>query len=102
MTDLPVVCSLDPAALTARREGLLAQLMQRATNHQDLADGHRFQFDPSGETLALIAGAIDAERRCCRFLRFNVVVEPDEGPVFVDVTGPSGTREFLAGLLAGT
>jgi hypothetical protein len=51
-------------------------------------------------TLGLIARAIDAERQCCRFLRFRVTVEPDEGPILLELTGPEGTREFLTALMA--
>jgi hypothetical protein len=50
------------------------------------------------ETLALIARTVEAERHCCRFLRFGVTVEPDDGPVFLDLTGPSGTRDFVSAL----
>jgi hypothetical protein len=35
----------------------------------------------------------------CRFLRFTITVEPDEGAVILDLTGPPGTREFVAALL---
>ena len=42
---------------------------------------------------------IDAERRCCRFLRFSVLVEADAGPIVVEITGPPGTREFLEALV---
>jgi len=38
---------------------------------------------------------IDAERRCCPFLRFQVVAEAGNGPVWLEVTGPVGTRQFL-------
>ena len=66
MSELPVACNLDPAALKARREGLLTDLLQRAEAHEVLPDGHRLRFDAADETLGLIARAIDSERRCCR------------------------------------
>jgi|SRR5688500_12749755 hypothetical protein len=100
MSDLPVACTLGPDALKARREGLLADLVRRAEGRAELPDGHAFRFAASGETLALIARAIEAERRCCRFLRFRVTVEPDEGPILLELTGPDGTRDFLGALLA--
>jgi hypothetical protein len=100
MTDLPVACTLGPAALKARREGLLTDLLRRADHHEELADGHRLRFAASGDILTLIAGVIEAERQCCRFLRFRVTVEPDEGPVLLDVTGPEGTRDFLSALIS--
>ena len=100
MTDLPVVCTLGPAALKARREGLLSSLLGRAVDHEELADGHRLRFAAADDTLALIARAIDAERQCCRFLRFRVTVEPDEGPIVLELTGPEGTRDFVSALIA--
>jgi hypothetical protein len=99
MPDLPIVCTLTPEALEARRAGLLAELLRRSAGHELLPDGLRIRFAPSSETLARIARAVDAERHCCRFLRFTVIVEPGEGPVTLDLTGPHGTREFLTALL---
>jgi len=55
-----------------------------------LADGLRLRFEPSIETLSSIVQAVDAERHCCRFLRFTITVEPDEGAVIVDLHGPTG------------
>jgi hypothetical protein len=94
-TDVPVVCTLDSATLATRREGLLRQLVRRAEHRDEQKDGYRFRFAPTDDVLTLIARVINAERRCCRFLRFRVTVEPAEGPVYLDLTGPAGTREFL-------
>ena len=99
MSDLPIVCTLDPATMRTRREGLLTQLVASAIRCEWLTDGVRLEFTASSETLALIGRAIDAERRCCRFLRFQLTVVPDEGPIMLDLTGPAGTREFLEALL---
>ena len=99
MTNLPIACTLGPAALKARREGLLATLLQRAVARNETADGCRLQFDAAGDVLEAIARAVDAERRCCRFLRFRITIEPDEGAIVLDLTGPPGSREFLAALL---
>jgi hypothetical protein len=46
-----------------------------------------------------IARVVEAERHCCRFLRFIITVEPDQGQFALDLTGPQGTREFVAALL---
>lgn len=98
MTDLPIACTLTPDALRDRRQGLLADLVRRA-EHEPIADGLRLTFAASTETLSLITQAIDAERQCCRFLRFAIGIEPDGGPISVELTGPPGTREFLSALL---
>ena len=99
MTNLPVVCTLTPAALHARREGVLASLIGRAESREALPDGVRLRFAPLGETLFALATVIEAERQCCRFLRFRLTVEPDAGPMVLELTGPAGTAEFFGALL---
>ena len=99
MSNLPVACTLSTEALQVRREGLLSRLLARAEHREVFPEGFRARFAPDDETLALIAMSISAERHCCRFLRFQVVVEPDGGPIWLELSGPSGTGDFLAALI---
>ena len=99
MTHLPVACTLTPAAMKARREGLLSALLRRADAQEELPEGYRLRFAATDDALVTIAQTIDAERQCCRFLRFRLTVEPDGGPISLELTGPQGTREFVSALL---
>jgi hypothetical protein len=99
MSELPIVCTLGPDAIRARRQGLLTELSQQASRKEVLPDGLRLRFAPSGETLSKITETVEAERHCCRFLRFTITVEPDEGEITLDLTGPQGTAEFVGALL---
>lgn len=99
MKELPVACELTPAELQARREGLLPGLLAQATQRIALTNGFRWRFAPSTDVLMTIVKTIDAERQCCRFLKFALTVEPDDGDVWLEVTGPAGTTEFIATLL---
>jgi hypothetical protein len=95
--DLPVVCTLTPDTMATRKANVLPGLVRRAEEKQDVADGIRFSF-PSDALLAILT-TVDAERQCCRFLRFDITVEPNGGPISVSLSGPPGTREFLAALI---
>jgi hypothetical protein len=97
MADLPIVCTLDSDTQTTRRENLLPGLIAAADLKQELADGYRLRFTQA-DILPRLLHVVDAERKCCRFLRFEVTLEADLGPVWLTVTGPPGTREFLAAL----
>ena len=99
MSELPIACTLGPAAIKARREDLLGGLVRRAEERLDVPNGYRVRFAPNNDLLPTIASVIEVERQCCRFLRFQVTVDPDEGPIWLEFTGPSGPREFLAGML---
>jgi hypothetical protein len=97
--DLPVACTLGPAALKARREDVLGSLVRRASKRIDLPDGYRIRCDPTDDILSAIVKVVEVERQCCRFLTFELTIEPDDGPIWLQFPGPKGTREFLAGML---
>ena len=95
--DLPIACTLTPEEMRRGREALLPGIIARAESHEPLADGVRFRFRSEDALIPAIAAMIDAERRCCRFLHFQLIAEQDEGPVWLEVTGPPGTSEWLGG-----
>jgi hypothetical protein len=99
MADVPIACTLSPDALQARRQGLLSELLRSAQSHELTADGLRVVFLADGETLATITQVVNAERLCCRFLRFVITIAPDGGPITLELSGPAGSREFVAALL---
>jgi len=94
----PVACTLTPEAIAAGRAGLLPGLADRAASRETTADGYRLTFAASTDTLQHIARVVDAERQCCRWLRFRLKVPPAGGPMVLTLAGPTGAREFLAAL----
>ena len=99
MADPPIACTLTPDALRARQEGLLSELRRRAEGCDETPEGLRLRFAATDGTLSLVARAVEAERHCCRFLRFVITAEPDGGPIVLELSGPPGTREFVTALL---
>jgi hypothetical protein len=43
-----------------------------------------------------IAAVVDRERQCCRFLQFSITLDPNLGPIWLEVGGPEGTKAILA------
>ena len=80
-------------------KGLLPGLLEQAQERMSLSNGLRFSFAPSSEFLRAAVQTIDAERQCCKFLKFELTVEPDGGQMWLEITGPAGTVEFLDTLL---
>jgi hypothetical protein len=97
--DLPIACTLKPADLEAMLGGLLPGLVGKAIRKESIAGGFRWLFNPDDNLVKEIAEVIEAENRCCRFLRFHFSVGPGEEPLNLEVTGPEGTVEFLSTLL---
>jgi hypothetical protein len=100
MAELPVACSLTEPELAARRAGVLASVRRSHVEARWLPEGVALRFAADTEHLAMLATFVELERRCCAFLRFRLTVEPGGGPVWLELTGPPGTREFLAAELA--
>ena len=92
---VPLACvpSAIPHAERAAHFELLAQLGVRSRAKREFPDGYAYRFDSADfDDLARWVGN---ERRCCPFLRFAIELEPKGGPIWVRLSGPTGTREFL-------
>lgn len=100
MSERPIACALGPDELRRRKGSLLPGVAKRALDVALTDAGLTMTFAASGDTLLAIAQAIDAERRCCPFLRFRLEVDGGEEVVRLDISGPAGTREFLTELIA--
>jgi hypothetical protein len=94
--ELPVDCTLDSAALAARSEEIRSGLFAGAEERVDLDDGYAFRFPGDGDWHAKIAAFVASERHCCSFFRFELTFEPGLGPIWLTLTGPAGTKEFIA------
>ena len=99
MPDLPIVCTLQPGELNANAMQLLPGVASQATRRTRIDTGYRLEFEAGRPPLMDIARMVEAERHCCRFLRFVLTAEPDEGRIALELTGPPGTGEFLDGLI---
>ena len=96
MNDLPIACTLTSAELQERRQTILQKMRSAVVEVRELEDGYAYSFPSDGQRLSQIASMIDLERQCCPFLRFRLTVEANGGPVWLELTGPAGTKQFLA------
>jgi hypothetical protein len=92
----PLVCSLLPRELAERRRAVLVPLRAAALEVRALPSGLALRFGPTAGTLAQLAEFIELERQCCRFLSFELRVEPAGGAIWLQLNGPPGTSEMLS------
>lgn len=93
--DVPIACSLSDAELRQREQLVLVQFRAAATAIEELPDGYAFSLPGNEKSIALAAGLIAAERECCPFLTFELIVQQNRGPVILRVKGPEGAKEFV-------
>jgi hypothetical protein len=97
--DMPIACCLTSGELREREATFLAQFRSAVIETEELPDGYAFRVPGDGKWVAITAEMIVAERKCCPFLTFELVAQPNMGPVAVRVTGPAGAKEFLKTIL---
>jgi hypothetical protein len=92
-----IACDL--SALTQRERTMRAELAARirslATQLVELEDGYALRLASEPEVARHALEWILLESRCCPFLRMELAVEAEGGPVWVRLGGAAGVKEFL-------
>jgi hypothetical protein len=94
-SEIPVACALGEAERRARREELVSGLLRRVRERRELPDGYAFRFASEPGVIEELAAFVAFERACCAFLHFQIEAEPGEGPLWLSLTGPGDTKQFL-------
>ena len=93
---LPVACELPEGGQRSRREGISREIFSGCENVRELENGYEFVFPSGEEWVEKLTRFIALERECCRFFTFELLFEPELGPISLRMRGPVGTKEFLA------
>lgn len=107
-TDHAVDLACMPGAIAPEERAAHFELGRRllgelAQERVDLPSGIAIRLE-SGE-FQQVARFIDNERKCCPFLHVEIEIGPGTGPMWLRLTGPSGTRELIEaelGLIAAS
>lgn len=97
--DSVIACALTPAELEKRADEL-SGLVRQARSREELDDGFALAFAGDDETAGRLLDFVLAERRCCPFFRFELVFEPDLGPIRLRLLGSEEVKSFVRPLLA--
>ena len=93
---LPIACSLTNSELQERRRDVLQKVRSAVTELRELEDGYAYCFPADEKWLTELTTLVNLERQCCPFLQFRITVESGNGPIWLEMTGPEGTKDFLA------
>jgi hypothetical protein len=86
--------ALSPAQRRRRAE-LAGRMKAAAQQTIEVAGGYAFRFEPEASLLQGLAELIDLQRRCCPFLRFELRLEADGGPLWLEVAGIGAAQEVV-------
>jgi hypothetical protein len=96
--ELPIACTLTPAELRERQDQLGALAARALRSRERTAAGERLTFAGGEDVERALRAAIDAEARCCPFLRMEL--RRDGDVLVLDVAAPDEARPIVAELFA--
>ena len=62
---------------------------------KELRNGYALRLSADSSMLTMVAQFIEKERLCCPFMKFTVEVEEEHGPLWMNITGRKGAKEFI-------
>ncbi len=97
--DLLVACTLSGPEQTTRRAEV-EEIFGECLRADELEDGYEFFFPGSEEWAVRLTELVVFERACCPFFTFELVFEPEGGPIRLRVRGPEGAEDIVAEMFA--
>lgn len=98
MSDAPPI-ACDPSAIDEAEHDEHRQvsdvLFKRITDLRELSDGYAFRLPAETDVVQAAGAFISRERLCCPFFHFTLDVAPDDGPVWLEVTGRDGVKAYI-------
>jgi hypothetical protein len=93
----PFFCDMNAVDPTQRKHHVaIAIAVFRAVQEiQELPNGYAFWLPNEATILLKTAEFIMREKLCCPFFCFSVEVEPEEGPLWLRLTGGDGIKPFI-------
>mgnify|MGYP001374706615 CR=1 FL=1 len=62
---------------------------------RELSTGYAWRLPNETDLLQTVVAFLSYERLCCPFFHFTLEVEPDQGPVWLHITGAIDVKAFL-------
>ena len=84
-----------PSEKRAHYRQLVEALLHAITERRELPDGYSFRVDNEHLTADQLVEWVNLERQCCPFFGFEILWEPENGPVWLRLTGPQGVKDFI-------
>ena len=96
-SDPIMACNLQaiPRELLPTHQANAQRIFDSVQEVQELPTGYGLRLPNETDLLQTIMAFISYERLCCPFFRFGLEIEPEQGPVWLRLTGTEEVKLFL-------
>ena len=88
-------CKLTSPELQKRKATVIASLKEQILERKELENGYSFKFADTDSILDELTEFVKTERQCCDFFEFGLSVKGNTSSIWLTITGPEGTKEFI-------
>lgn len=95
--DPVLACNIQaiPAEVRSVHQANSRRLFASIQEIQELPTGYALRLSNDTETLQATVAFLSYERLCCSFFHFNLEIEPEQGPIWLRLTGSVDVKPFL-------
>jgi hypothetical protein len=90
-----VACRLIGPDLAERKALIAAKLLDQIEGVDELLDGFELHWRIGDPWADRVLEFVRLERLCCPFIRFEVIAEPNDGPVTLRLLGSDEIKRFI-------
>jgi hypothetical protein len=96
-SESPFACNMNAlnAVQRKRQLALLTRMKQLRQEVRELPDGYGLRFPPDATVFQELAEFVVNERLCCPFFDFELKLAREGGPLWLNLTGRTGVKEFI-------
>src|SRR5690348_5706220 len=98
LTSGAVIACIPDAVPADKRERWMQiglQVYAAVQEVRELPDGYACRLPSDSEMLVQAAEYVSLDRNCCQFMRWSLVIEPNSGPLWLELRGGEGVKEYL-------
>ena len=97
-----LACRLVGSEQADRKALIAAELMEGVAGVDELPDGFAVHWSNGDPWAERVLEFIRLERQCCPFIRFELAVESNDGPVTLRLLGNDEVKQFIRTELLST
>ncbi len=94
VTEIPSACTLTAEEQAAWRDGIGQTVFQGYRETRELPDGYALRFPGDARWAQTLLDFVMHERACCPFFAFQLRFEPNQGAIWLHLSGGEGVKAF--------
>ena len=95
--DTVLACNLQaiPLELRPAHQANVQRIFASVQEVQELSTGYAVRLPNETDLLQTVMAFISYERLCCPFFHFGLEIEPQQGPVWLSISGTTDVKFFI-------